>query len=770
MGTADKRNRADSSSDEDEEARRVKDLARKRRRIEHAQRAEERKRERERDQEQRKLARMSERERKQFLKQKQYDEEMKEIRNRTQRIQQEQEQRASRANKEEEEYNKKQALWQKTHKPWSFDDDDAEDEVPPDTAMDAADDPLANFLNNIRDKDETEIIGVNNQQVATLDEVTNMQRNQLRKLKRSEQGGEPEDDGADDDEADAASFIKALAQAAKGLAADATPTTTTTPDTTASPAPEPTTETTDVTMSNDEDESRKAGVTFDFDEDDFQDRSYGISKQEVRVKDLRQVNHSNIDYLPFRKDLYVAAKAVKALTPEEISTQRKNLDAMKVRGDRIPPPVTRWEQCGFSDGILNTLASLQFVQPSAIQAQTVPIVMSGRDMIGVARTGSGKTLAYLLPMFRHILDQLPIVPMGPVAIILVPTRELATQVSKVAKQFTTQLKLRLVTAFGGSPIAEQIAECRRGVHVVIGTPGRIIDLMVANKGKVLDTYRMTFCVLDEADRLFDQGFGPQVAKILNNVRPDRQTLMFSATFPKQVEAGAKRFLNDDAIEVVVGGKCNASTNVTQHVECFEDGHHKYQRLLQLLGEWYNKGLILIFTERQDEVDALWEMLDKSGYGELSGMLHAGMDHLDRELTMHSFKMGEKHILLATSVAARGIDVNDLELVVNYRVPDHIEDYIHRIGRTGRAQKRGKAYTFYMIGEDEKHATWLVKALEGSQNEVPEELQLIANKFWEDRNNGLIKDFRAQRYSIFFSIPHPPFLFKNPSLVTTLQPT
>jgi len=349
-------------------------------------------------------------------------------------------------------------------------------------------------------------------------------------------------------------------------------------------------------------------------------------------------------------------------------------------------------------------------------------------------------------MLRHVLDQPPLQEFdGPIALVLVPTRELAQQVQREAERFTERLSLRCAAFYGGVPISDEIAMARRGLHIIIATPGRLIDLMVANKGKVVPTTRVTFVVLDEADRMLDQGLGPQMAKIVGNVRPDRQIVLFSATVPKLIEVAAKKFMRDP-VQVIVGGRRNPSTNVTQYVDCFETDDHRWLRFLQLLGEWYSKGLILIFTQTQAEVDALWEELFANGYDKHCISLHAGMDQVDRDLALYDFRMSEggKRILIATSVASRGIDVPDIELVINYKCPNHVEEYIHRVGRTGRANKRGVATTFYMIGEDEQHATWLVRALQDSNNEVPPQLQQIANEFWMKRKNGLIPYFRPNQ--------------------------
>jgi len=196
--------------------------------------------------------------------------------------------------------------------------------------------------------------------------------------------------------------------------------------------------------------------------------------------------------------------------------------------------------------------------------------MSGRDIIGIAKTGSGKTLAFLLPMFRHILDQPPLEETdGPIGIIMSPTRELCLQIGKECKKFCRALNLRVVCVYGGMGISEQIAELKRGAEIVVCTPGRMIDMLIANNGRVTNLRRVTYIVLDEADRMFDMGFEPQVMRIFENTRPDRQTVIFSATFPRQMEALARRILNKP-IEITVGGRSIVCADVEQHVIVIED--------------------------------------------------------------------------------------------------------------------------------------------------------------------------------------------------------
>lgn len=320
------------------------------------------------------------------------------------------------------------------------------------------------------------------------------------------------------------------------------------------------------------------------------------------------------------------------------------------------------------------LKKLKFEKPTPIQCQAVPAIMSGRDLIGIAKTGSGKTLAFILPMFRHILDQ-PALDDGdgPIAIIMAPTRELCMQIGKDIRKFSKPLGLHPVCVYGGTGISEQIADLKRGAEIIVCTPGRMIDMLAANNGRVTNLRRVTYIVLDEADRMFDMGFEPQVMRIIDNIRPDRQTVMFSATFPRQMEALARRILKKP-IEVIVGGRSVVCKDVEQHVAILEDDA-KFFKLLELLGNYQEHGSIIVFVDKQENADILLKDLMKASYPCLN--LHGGIDQYDRDSTIVDFKSGRVRLLIATSVAARGLDVKDLILVVNYDVPNHYEDYVHR---------------------------------------------------------------------------------------------
>ncbi|KAF4365389.1 hypothetical protein G4B88_014939 [Cannabis sativa] len=371
------------------------------------------------------------------------------------------------------------------------------------------------------------------------------------------------------------------------------------------------------------------------------------------------------------------------MTSEDVAAYRTLLE-LKIHGKYVPKPVKTWHQTGLTSKILDTIKKLGYEKPMSIQAQALPIIMSGRDCIGIAKTGSGKTLAFVLPMLRHIKDQPPVVAGdGPIGLLMAPTRELVQQIHSDIVKFTKALGLTCVPVYGGSGVAQQISKLKRGAEIVVCTPGRMIDILCTSGGKITNLRRVTYLVMDEADRMFDMGFEPQITRIVQNIRPDRQTVLFSATFPRQVEILARKVLTKP-VEIQVGGRSVVNKDIAQLVEVRPE-NERFLRLLELLGEWYEKGKILIFVHSQEKCDALFRDLLKHGYPCLS--LHGAKDQTDRESTISDFKSNVCNLLIATSVAARGLDVKELELVINFDVPNHYEDYVHRVGRTGRAGRK-----------------------------------------------------------------------------------
>uniref|UniRef100_H2YF70 RNA helicase n=1 Tax=Ciona savignyi TaxID=51511 RepID=H2YF70_CIOSA len=322
--------------------------------------------------------------------------------------------------------------------------------------------------------------------------------------------------------------------------------------------------------------------------------------------------------------------------------------------------------------------------------------------------------------YVEIMDQRPLDDgEGPIAVIMTPTRELALQITKECKKFSKSLKLHVVCVYGGTGISEQIAELKRGAEIIVCTPGRMIDMLTVNNGRVTNLRRCTYLVLDEADRMFDMGFEPQqVMHVINSCRPDRQTVLFSATFPRQMEALARKILNKP-IEVQVGGRSVVCPDVNQSVLILSE-EQKFLKLLELLGNYQEQGAVLVFVDTQEHADQLLKDLMGKSYSCMA--LHGGIDQYDRDSIINDFKKGVNQLLIATSVAARGLDVKNLILVVNYNCPNHYEDYVHRCGRTGRAGNKSQA----------RYAGEIIKALELSLTKVPDILEELWLKFKEEQ--------------------------------------
>jgi len=317
--------------------------------------------------------------------------------------------------------------------------------------------------------------------------------------------------------------------------------------------------------------------------------------------------------------------------------------------------------------------------------------------------------------------------------------------------FSFFFSIRRSTAlYGGAAVAEQIGDLKRGVHIAVATPGRLIDIWTMQSGRVLSLRRVTYVVMDEADRCFDMGFEPQISAILSAVRPDRQTVLFSATFPLSVERLARKSLSYP-IEVLVGGRSVASDTVTQYAEVVEE-EDKFLRLLQLLGEHVEGGKkVIVFVDTQVKADHVFEQLIRCGYVSLS--LHGGKEQEDRDSTISDFKRKDgPGVLVATGVAGRGLDVSTVACVINFSSPNHLEAYVHQVGRTGRAGAKGKAYTFVNSTEEAKYAPIIVRALSeaGQSERIAKELKELSDTYKERVKKGEAKwassGFKGKGYS------------------------
>lgn len=430
---------------------------------------------------------------------------------------------------------------------------------------------------------------------------------------------------------------------------------------------------------------------------------------------------------PFRKDFYQVHSNVCNRSMHSVDSYRSNKE-ITVKGNNIPGPNVYFEEGGFPDYVLNEIRRQGFGEPTAIQAQGWPIALSGRDMVGIAQTGSGKTLAYILPAIVHINHQPRLNRNdGPIALVLAPTRELAQQIQQVASDFGASSQVRNTCIFGGAPKGPQARDLERGVEICIATPGRLIDFL--ERGTT-NLRRCTYLVLDEADRMLDMGFEPQIRKIIEQIRPDRQTLMWSATWPKEVRNLAEEFLTD-YIQINIGSlQLAANHNILQIVDVCEE-YEKEGKLMKLLEEISNEpeNKTIIFVETKRKVDDITRAINRYGWQAIG--IHGDKSQQERDYVLNQFRSSRSAILVATDVAARGLDVEDVKFVINLDYPSNSEDYVHRIGRTGRSQRTGTAYAFFTPANAHK-ANDLIQVLEEAK-------QVVNPKLYElSRNPGMYK--------------------------------
>ncbi|MEA1834975.1 DEAD/DEAH box helicase [Methylobacterium durans] len=348
---------------------------------------------------------------------------------------------------------------------------------------------------------------------------------------------------------------------------------------------------------------------------------------------------------------------------------------------------------GLSDKVLQAVTAAGYTQPTPIQSQAIPHVLARRDVLGIAQTGTGKTAAFTLPMLTMLETGRARARM-PRTLILEPTRELAAQVEENFERYGTNHKLNVALIIGGVSFADQDAKLTRGTDVLIATPGRLLDHF--ERGKLLLT-GVELLVIDEADRMLDMGFIPDIERIVKMVPFTRQTLFFSATMPPEIERLADMFLHNPQRVEVARPASTATTIVQRLVATGGEGHEKRERLRGLIrGEGELKNGI-IFCNRKRDVAQLQKSLAKHGFN--AAALHGDMDQRARMAALDGFRSGDTPLLVASDVAARGLDIPAVSHVFNFDVPHHPEDYVHRIGRTGRAGREGHAFTLVSRGDD-----------------------------------------------------------------------
>lgn len=606
----------------------------------------------------------------------------------------------------------------------------------------------------------------------------------------------------------------------------------------------------------DEDEDDDINNNSPLNSNDNQIEEWKRRLDKYKNKQILQIDHRNIEYTPIEKNIYKESSDVSCLSEVEVDQIRKingNISIIEYNHTHTSiRPILNWYQSGLPKVIIDYIINIKkFPYPLPIQSQGIPCILSGRDVIGVSETGSGKTLTYVLSLIKSILHNIGLYPFsfndGPIGMIIVPTRELALQIYNESTVYCDLVNIQVSVVYGGVPSHTQLSRIKRGSHILICTPGRMIDILSMNKSTFLSLNRLSFIVIDEADRVFDLGFEPQIKKILLNLRPDRQIVMFSATFHQEVEKIGKGLMSKEnkPLMIVCGKKGMTSKDVVQVIEVVDE-RNRFTRLLEVLYEidykndvlymkckekkedydkkneeereegnlfdmeidnevnedeskeketnnnndndlisidsnkdkdlddflneinkieykediqnnnkneeniskttvhqsqeltiYSNKdkdkdlsqqrkessheSKIIIFVETKSEADELFINLLKKGYSSL--VVHSGQSQQERFEYIENFRVGFRSILISTSIMSRGIDIPDIEYVINFKCPSHFEDYIHKVGRTGRGGRKGVAITF--ISNQEEHLSEsLVKALEVSSQKIPYELKMM----------------------------------------------
>jgi len=341
---------------------------------------------------------------------------------------------------------------------------------------------------------------------------------------------------------------------------------------------------------------------------------------------------------------------------------------------------------GIAPKLFELLTSMQFKIPTPIQQKAIPVALEGKDIVGIAQTGTGKTLAFGIPLIQRLVQT-----NSGVALVILPTRELALQVDEMLSRFARAFGIQTAVLIGGAPMGPQIRSIRRSARILIGTPGRIIDHL---EQRILTLNNVSILVLDEADRMFDMGFAPQITRILQAVPKERQTMLFSATMPDNILAIARSHMKLPLrVEIAPSGTAAARV---EHELFFVMKDQKNRLLDKLLQEY--KGSVLVFSRTKHGARRICR--DVWSMGHTAAELDSNRSLAQRKEALLGFKSGKYRVLVATDIASRGIDVKGIELVLNYDIPESPEDYVHRIGRTGRAEMAGRAISFVM--PDQRH--------------------------------------------------------------------
>lgn len=473
--------------------------------------------------------------------------------------------------------------------------------------------------------------------------------------------------------------------------------------------------------------------------DQSQDNFQQVDWEAEYRESARKIQEKWAKLPPIIKDFYQEHEEVKRMTDDEVSKFRKENNNIVVshfkEGDTfvLPKPAPKFIHSFHNHpDIMQVIASQNFKNPSPIQAQAWPILLQGKDLIGIAQTGTGKTLAYLLPGLISIVKQtLPRHKRaGPSVLVLAPTRELAQQIDRESKKYSYQ-GIKSLCVYGGGNRNEQIALVRQKPEIIIATPGRLNDLTSNN---IVDLESVNYLVLDEADRMLDMGFMPQIRKVMVDVRPDRQTVMMSATWPPGVRRLANDFMNEPA-QIFVGSLDLAAVSSVSQQIIMTEAESKRKLLYDfILKTMTDEDKAIVFVGRKAVADDISSELALNDIA--CQCMHGDRHQEDREQALADIKSGQVRLIIATDVASRGLDIDDITYILNYDFPSNAEEYVHRVGRTGRAGRTGKSITFF-TRDDWRHAQELVDILSKSNAEIPSELIQMADRYqaWLDKKQA-----------------------------------
>jgi len=425
---------------------------------------------------------------------------------------------------------------------------------------------------------------------------------------------------------------------------------------------------------------------------------------------------------------------------------------VETTGNDSPKSIGSFEEANLGEIMNFNIELAKYTTPTPVQKSSIPIVKGKRDLMACAQTGSGKTAAFLIPILSRIFEEGPFENAGtihsgtsrrkqfPIAIILAPTRELASQIYDESRKFTYRSHMRPCVVYGGADVGTQMRDIDRGCHLLVGTPGRLVDMI--QRGKI-GLECVQFLCLDEADRMLDMGFEPQIREIVEkcDMPPtgQRQTLMFSATFPKEIQMLARDFL-DNYIFLAVGRVGSTSENITQKVVWVEE-HDKREFLLDLLNASGPDSLTLVFVETKRGADALEHFLVSCPDNYRVSSIHGDRHQREREQALASFRSGNTPILVATAVAARGLDIPNVKHVINFDMPSDIEEYVHRIGRTGRVGHTGLSTSFFN-DKNRNISRDLIDILSDAKQEVPSWLESMG---YQAQQHQAAKRAQKSRY-------------------------